>query len=81
MNAQVIAVRGIRMHPSEYNDRDMELVLRGIGTRCLQILLAEGVVVEHVYARNCSQTTREQGNNISTISIKQNRVFRVFKVF
>ena len=34
-----------------------------------------------VYARNCSQTTREQANTISIISIKQNMVFRVFKVF
>ena len=34
-----------------------------------------------VYARNGSQNTREQANTISNISIKQNRVFRVFKVF
>ena len=34
-----------------------------------------------VYARNCFQTTRKQANIISNISIKQNRVFRVFKVF
>ena len=31
-----------------------------------------------VYARNCFQTTRKQANIISNISIKQNRVFRVF---
>ena len=50
MNAQVIDVRGI-MGLSEYNARDMELVLRGIGTRCLQILHAEGVVVERILRR------------------------------
>ena len=37
--------------------------------------------MQGVYARNCSQTTREQANTISNNSIKQNRVFRVFKVF
>ena len=31
-----------------------------------------------VYAINCSHTTREQANTISNISIKQNRVFKVF---
>ena len=34
--------------------------------------------MDGVYARNCFQTTRKQANIISNISIKQNRVFRVF---